>query len=99
MKHFEEKIFQNRVMKRYKNFDEIDRDLKFLRLKSKIDMEEVKLGFNEGKRNVVETLSPVNIIANTLGSIIKRTFVLKVVDKLIGIKPVKKANYDDRRHL
>lgn len=86
-------------MKRYTNFDEIDRDLKFLRLKAKIDLEEVKLGVNEGKRNIMETLSPVNLIANTLGSIIKKTFVLKVVDKIIGIKPVKKANYEDRRHL
>jgi|GEM_PF-369487 hypothetical protein len=86
-------------MKRYTNFDEIDRDLKFLRLKAKIDLEEVKLGVNDGKRNIMETLSPVNLIANTLGSIIKKTFVLKVVDKLIGIKPVKKANYEDRKHL
>lgn len=82
-------------MKRYTTFDEIDRDLKYLHLKSQIDLEEMKMGLQETKDTVSETFSPINLIANTVGSIIKKAFVLKVVDKLIGIKPVKKKDYED----
>jgi len=82
-------------MKRYTTFEEIDRDLKYLRLKSQIDLEEVKLGIHESKETISETFSPLNLIANTVGSILKKAFVLKVVDKLIGIKPVKKKDYED----
>ncbi|MBK5214013.1 MAG: hypothetical protein JJE55_10180 [Flavobacteriaceae bacterium] len=85
-------------MKRYTTFEEIDRDLKFLRLKSQIDLEEVKLGIRESKETISETFSPINVIANTVGSILKKAFVLKVVDKLIGIKPVKKKDYEDDEH-
>ena len=82
-------------MKRYTTFEEIDRDLKYLRLKSQIDLEEVRMGLNTSKDIISETFSPMNLIANTVGSIVKKAFVLKVVDKLIGIKPVKKKDYED----
>ncbi|AFL80723.1 hypothetical protein Aeqsu_1227 [Aequorivita sublithincola DSM 14238] len=82
-------------MKRYTTFEEIDRDLKYLRLKSQIDLEEVKLGVNTGKEVISQTFSPINLIASTVGSIVKKAFVLKVVDKLIGIKSVKKKEYED----
>lgn len=73
-------------MKRYTSFEEIDRDLKYLRLKSQIDLEEVKLGINSGKNVISETFSPMNLIATAVGSIVKKAFVLKVVNKLIGTK-------------
>ncbi|MCG2429950.1 hypothetical protein [Aequorivita xiaoshiensis] len=76
-------------MKRYTNFEEIDRDLKYLRLKSQIDLEEVKLGFAKSKESAIESFSPMNLIASTVSSVIKKAFVLKLVDKLIGIKTVK----------
>lgn len=82
-------------MKRYTTFEEIDRDLKYLRLKSQIDLEEVKLGINKSKETISDTFSPINIVVNTVGSILKKAFVLKMVDKLIGIKPVKKKDYED----
>ena len=82
-------------MKRYTTFDEIDRDLKYLRLKSQIDLEEVKLGLNQSRETLNETFSPINLIAGTVGSILKKAFVLKVVDKLIGIKPVKKKDNEE----
>lgn len=81
-------------MKRYTTFEEIDRDLKYLRLKSQIDLEEVKMGISNGKETISETFSPMNLIANTVGSIVKKAFVYKVVDKLIGIKAVKKKEYE-----
>ncbi len=86
-------------MKRYTTFEEIDRDLKYLRLKSQIDLEEVKLGLHNSKETISETFSPINLIVGTVGSILKKAFVLKMVDKLIGIKPVKKKEYEDDEHL
>ena len=71
-------------MKRYTNFDDIDRDLKFLRLKSRIDMEEVKLSIRYGKETLSDTFSPINLIVGTIGSILQKAFVLKIVDKLVG---------------
>lgn len=82
-------------MKRYTTFEEINRDLRYLRLKSQIDLEEVKLDLKESKEILNETFSPINIIVGTVGSILKKAFVLKMVDKLIGIKPVKKKDYQD----
>tara|TARA_R110002050_G_scaffold285020_1_gene434473 strand:+ start:148 stop:399 length:252 start_codon:yes stop_codon:yes gene_type:complete len=82
-------------MKRYTTFEEINRDLKYLRLKSQIDLEEVKLGLTQSKESISETFSPLNLIANTVGSILKKAFVYKIVDKLVGIKPVKKEEYED----
>ncbi|MAP55674.1 DUF6327 family protein [Altibacter sp.] len=82
-------------MRRYTTFEEIDRDLKYLKLKSQIDKEELKLGFSETKDTVSETFSPFNLIANTVASIAKKAFVLKMVDLLIGIKPVKKKEYEE----
>lgn len=83
-------------MKRYTTFKEIDKDLKYLRLKSQIDFEQMKLEIKQGKETISETFSPINLIASTVGSIVKKAFVLKVVDKIIGIKPVKKEEYEDQ---
>jgi len=80
-------------MKRYTNFEEIDQDLKYLRLKSKIDIEELKLGINTTKETFKDTFSPVNLIANTLASVIKKAFVMKVIDKLVGSTLNKKQNH------
>lgn len=71
-------------MKRYTDFDEIDRDLKFLRLKSRIDLEEVKIGFYYSKETLAEILSPVNFIAGTIVSIAKKAFILKIASKVIS---------------
>ncbi len=73
-------------MKRYTNFDEIDRDLKFLKLKSKIDMEEFKLGLQNSKTTLSESLSPMNVVASTVGSIAKKAFVYKMVEKITGVR-------------
>lgn len=85
-------------MKRYTTFEEIDRDLKYLRLKARIDLEEMKLGLNQSKESLSETFSPINFIAGMVGSIAKKAFVLKIVDKLVGIKPVKKEEYEDKKY-
>lgn len=77
-------------MKHYTTFEEIDRDLKYLRLKSKIDKEEFKIGLKNSREVISETFSPLNLVAGTVGSIVKKAFVLKVVDSLIGITRKKK---------
>lgn len=75
-------------MRRYTNFEDIDRDLKFLKLKSQIDMEEVKFGFLSTKEMVKDAVSPANLIANAFSSVAKKTFMLRVVDRLVGRIPI-----------
>lgn len=70
-------------MKRYTNFDEIDRDLKFLRLKSKIDWEEIKLSLHHTKQVARETFSPINFIIGVAGSVAKKAIFLKVAQKVV----------------
>lgn len=82
-------------MRKYTSFVEIERDLKYLRLKSRIEKEELKLGFSNAKQTISKTLSPVGLITNTLGAIVKSAVVYKAVDYLIGIKPVKKEEYEE----
>ncbi|MBT8296016.1 MAG: hypothetical protein KJO51_06335 [Gramella sp.] len=71
-------------MRVYSSFDEIDKDLKILKLQTEIDKEEIKLSIDQTK----ESLSPVSIIGSTIGSIIQKALVLKAVSKIIGVKRV-----------
>lgn len=73
------------MLKVYESFEEIDRDLKILKLQQQIDQEQVKLNVNEIK----ESFSPVTAVANIIGAIAQKAFVLKMVNKLLGIKRVK----------
>lgn len=71
-------------MKVYSSFEEIDKDLKILKLQTEIDKEEIKLSIDQAK----ESLSPVSLIGSTIGSIIQKALVLKAVSKIIGVKKV-----------
>ena len=71
-------------MRVYSSFEEIDKDLKILRLQTEIDKEEIKLSIDQTK----ESLSPVSLIGSTIGSIIQKALVLKAVSKIIGVKRV-----------
>jgi len=71
-------------MKRYTNFEDIDRDLKYLRLKSKINLEEIKFGFLNTQEVVKEAVLPANIISGILGTVAKRTIALNVINRLTG---------------
>ncbi|WP_114492300.1 DUF6327 family protein [Candidatus Ulvibacter alkanivorans] len=79
-------------MKQYSTFKEIDRDLKYLKLKSQIDLEEFKLGVHNTKESFRESMSPWNLIANAVGAVAKKALVLKAVDMLLGIKKVKEVD-------
>lgn len=69
-------------MRVYNSFKEIDRDLKYLKLKKQIGAQTVKLNYAQTK----ESISPVTIVSSTLGSIAKKVLFLKVFNKIIGRK-------------
>ncbi len=66
------------------SFEEIDKDLKILKLQTEIDKEEIKLSIDQTK----DSLSPISLIGSTIGSIIQKALVLKAVSKIIGVKKV-----------
>lgn len=67
-------------MKVYTSFDEVDKDLKMLRLQKNISKEEIKLSYN----NLKEDLGFLNIVGKTTGYILKRALALKIVKKVFG---------------
>lgn len=69
-------------MKTYSSFEEIDKDLRYLRLKRQVHVETVKLQVNEVK----ESFSIVSIAANLVSSIARKAVIIKVVNKLVGRK-------------
>ncbi len=71
-------------MKEYSSFDEIDRDLKILKLQNQIDKEEIRLSVE----NTKDSLSPLSLIGGLFGSILEKAFVLKAVSKIFGVKRV-----------
>ena len=71
-------------MRIYSSFEEIDKDLKILKLQTEIDKEEIKLSVDQTK----QSLSPVSLIGSTIGSIMQKALVLKAVSKIIGVKKV-----------
>lgn len=72
-------------MKKYTSFDEIDRDLKYLRLKSQLDLEQIKMEYHYTKSTFKETLAPMNLIKNAVGAVVKKAVLLKGVSKLVGL--------------
>ncbi|PRX51590.1 DUF6327 family protein [Salegentibacter salegens] len=71
-------------MKEYSSFKEIDRDLKILKLQTKIDQEEIKLNIERTK----SAMSPLSLMGSIAGSILQKAFILKAVTKITGLKKV-----------
>ncbi len=71
-------------MKEYSSFEEIDRDLKILKLQNQINKEEIRLSLEHTKEN----LSPLSLIGGLFGSILPKAFALKAVSKIFGDKKV-----------
>lgn len=67
-------------MKVYKTFEEIDRDLRILRLETKIHREELKINVAEIK----EDLSPVSLVGNLVGALAQKAVVMKVIGSMAG---------------
>lgn len=68
-------------MREYKNFKEIDRDLKLLKLQKEIDKEKVILSYNHTK----ESLAPMNLLKNMAGTVLKSAVVVKASKKVLGL--------------
>ncbi|HKJ48503.1 MAG TPA: DUF6327 family protein [Christiangramia sp.] len=71
-------------MRIYSSFEEIDKDLKILKLQTEIDKEEIKLSVDQTK----QSLSPLSLVGSVVGSIMQKALVLKAVSKIIGVKKV-----------
>lgn len=69
-------------MKQYSSFEEIDRDLKILKLQNEIDKEEIKLSIQETKDN----LSPLSLAGSVITAAVRKAIVLKAVAKMWGKK-------------
>ena len=66
-------------MREYKNFDEIERDLKLLKLQQEIDKERIILSYNQTK----ESLSAKSLLKSLGETIFKSTVVLKGTTKVL----------------
>lgn len=84
-------------MKRYTSFKQIDRDLKYLKLKSKINMEEMRIEMFAAQEDVKEAVSPMNLISGLLGSVAKTTLVGGILDRFIGVNLFKKKGNTGRK--
>lgn len=67
-------------MKNYKNFKEVDRDLKLLKLQMEIDKERTLLGVRKTK----ESLQPKSIFKSAMLGILYTPFVFKSANKVLG---------------
>ncbi|MDT0555592.1 hypothetical protein [Patiriisocius hiemis] len=76
-------------MKQYTTFEELDRDIKYYKLKANIEQEELKMGFSQTQDQIENLLSPVSILMNILSGIAKKAAVLKIVDLFFGGKKSK----------
>lgn len=72
------------MMKEYSSFEEIDRDLRILKLQTEIDKEEIKLSVEQTK----SSFSPLSMLGSMAGSILEKAFILKAVTKLTGLKKI-----------
>ena len=67
-------------MREYKNFKEIDRDLKLLKLQQEIDKEKILLNYNRTK----ESLTPKNILKSAADAALRNPIVLAGTTKVLG---------------
>lgn len=70
------------MMKEYRSFEEVERDLKILKLQTEIDKEEIKLALDQTKKS----LSPKSLIGSTVSAVVQKALLLKATTKLLGLK-------------
>ncbi len=69
-------------MREYKSFDEVDRDLKILRLQTLIDKEEMKISYGQTRHN----LSPRALGRSLISSLARKAIVAKALSKFLWLK-------------
>ncbi|WGK65825.1 DUF6327 family protein [Croceiramulus getboli] len=74
----------------YTNFDEIEKDLKLLKLQKDIAAEEIKLSIH----NTKGSFSFMSTAGSMISSILQKVLVAKIVSKLFGYKKVKEVDED-----
>ena len=67
-------------MKEYSSFEEIERDIKILKLQNQIDKEEVKLSIERTK----EALSPLSLLGSSMRGALKKVKEFKAVVAAVG---------------
>lgn len=69
-------------MKIYSSFEEIDKDLKYYRIKSQIHKEEIKLGFLQTQSSLNEIFSPINLLTRILRYFLRRKLLMRILNQL-----------------
>ena len=69
-------------MREYSTFEEIDKDLKILKLQTEIDKEEIKLSLGQTKEN----LRVKSLFKSSLNSVAQKILSLKAVGKILGVE-------------
>lgn len=72
-------------MKVYTSYDDVDKDLRILKLKAKIKEEKIKLNVGHLK----EELSLASIAGNVFGTLIQKTFVTKALGRIVSLTKAK----------
>jgi len=67
------------TMKIYTSFEEIDKDIKVLKLEKDISKEEIKLNFN----GIKDDFSFLNVVGKTASSVIQKALTFKLLRNLI----------------
>lgn len=71
-------------MKEYSSFEEIDKDLRILKLQTEIDKEEIKLSVAQTK----SSFSLLSMLGSIAGSVLEKAIILKAVTKITGFKRI-----------
>jgi len=69
-------------MREYSTFEEIDKDLKILKLQTEIDKEEIKLSIDQTREN----LRFKSLVKSSLSSVAQKILALKAVGKILGVE-------------
>ena len=67
------------TMKIYTSFEELDKDIKVLKLEKEISKEEIKLNFN----GIKDDFSFLNVVGKTASSVIQKALTFKLIRNLI----------------
>ena len=81
-------------MREYSSFEQIEHDLKILKLNRQISEEEVRLNMNGAKNGMSAGFSPVSSISSLVGSLLQKALVAKLLSSIFGYKRVKEVNKD-----
>lgn len=70
----------------YSSFDQIDKDLRILKLRKEISREELSLKLNGAKNEISSSISPVSTIVSFVGSFAQKAVIAKLVSAVFRRK-------------